>query len=300
MFTKLFKYGLKNVLRNKFLSLSSILVIALLIFSVNILVVLHFVSFSIIESVNSKLSINLFLKEEYTRESEDVNLLIKNIESISPEIEVVYKTKEESLKSLKEKNENFWEILGADNPLPDTIIVSGTGIDKYEEVNDKIESKIYLLDEAGLVDNWDKNTTYRNQYQKIQKLIWTIKTLQSGLYVMIFIFVASIFVIVHSVISNFVYYYRDEIHITKLVWGDKKFIYGPFSIQWGIYAMSSTIFSFVLFVFILNNLGYLFAETHTYENLLSILNLPHLFIIELFTFTLLWALSGYFSSRKYF
>jgi cell division protein FtsX len=60
-------------------------------------------------------------------------------------------------------------------------------------------------------------SNYRDQYDNIIKVIHTIKTLQMGLYFIIGVFVISIFVIVYSIISNFIFYYRDEIYITKLV-----------------------------------------------------------------------------------
>ena len=63
MLTRIAKYSLKNILRNKFLSFSSILVLTLLMFFINILVILHDVSFKLIDSINSKMTISLYLQE---------------------------------------------------------------------------------------------------------------------------------------------------------------------------------------------------------------------------------------------
>jgi cell division protein FtsX len=63
MFFRISKYAVKNTLRNKFLSLSSVLVLTLLMFFINILVLLHDVSHTIIEGINSKMSISLYLKD---------------------------------------------------------------------------------------------------------------------------------------------------------------------------------------------------------------------------------------------
>ena len=65
MFTRIFKYSVKNIFRNKFLSLSSILVLTLLMFFINILFVVHDVSLNLIGNINSKLSISLYLNDEY-------------------------------------------------------------------------------------------------------------------------------------------------------------------------------------------------------------------------------------------
>jgi cell division protein FtsX len=63
MLARIAKYSIKNILRNKFLSFSSVLVLTLLMFFINILVVLHDVSFKLIDSINSKLTISLYLED---------------------------------------------------------------------------------------------------------------------------------------------------------------------------------------------------------------------------------------------
>lgn len=270
-------------------------------FFVNVLLVMYFVSNAVIDNVYSRLSITLALKEEYNLNSEDVKSLIYTVENIEESIVVDYKSKDEALETLlKDKNEDFWEILEWENPLPNTITISNVGPNSYEAVNEKVESKMYVLDEDGTESAWDKNTTYRNQYQKIQKLTLTIKTLQSWLYAMILVFIVSIFIIIYSVISNFVYYYRDEIHITKLVGWDTKFIYGPFSIQGALYSLFALLFSFSLFAFFYNNVGYLFSSVYFSLDTFIWFDFLQIFFWELIVFTFLWLLSGYYSSKKYF
>jgi len=82
MLTRIAKYSLKNIMRNKFLSFSSILVLTLLMFFINILVILNDVSFKLIDSVNSKMTISLYLKDEYDKNSIEVINLINNIKKI--------------------------------------------------------------------------------------------------------------------------------------------------------------------------------------------------------------------------
>jgi cell division transport system permease protein len=82
MLSRIAKYSVKNILRNKFLSISSILVLTLLMFFINILVILHDVSFKLIDSINSKLTISLYLNEEYNKNSIEVIDLIEDIKNI--------------------------------------------------------------------------------------------------------------------------------------------------------------------------------------------------------------------------
>lgn len=297
MFIRILKYSVKNILRNKFLSISSILVLTLLMFFINILLVVHNVSFKLIDSINSKLSISLYLKEWYDKNSLEVIDLMKDIQSVSKSINATYKTKEELLEELKEKDPKLVGILEKENPLPNTIIVSNVALDEYTILNWNIWKKLYLLDNWS---KWDKNQNfadYKAQYERIEKVISILDALRLGLYVIIAIFLLSISVIVYSVIGNFIYYYRDEIYITKLVWGNNIFIYWPFSFQWVIYSAISFIFSTIFFVLLLNNINFIFSLNHSFDFLSN--NFYFIFSIELVIFIIIWALSGYFSSRKY-
>jgi len=82
MLTRIAKYSLKNIMRNKFLSFSSILVLTLLMFFINILIILHDVSFKLIDSINSKMTISLYLEEGYDKNSIEVIDLIEDIKLI--------------------------------------------------------------------------------------------------------------------------------------------------------------------------------------------------------------------------
>ncbi len=297
MFTRILKYSLKNILRNKFLSISSVLVLTLLMFFINILLVVHNISFKLIDSINSKLSISLYLKDWYDKNSLEVIDLMKDIQSTSSSIKAIYKTKDELLEELKEKDPKLVWILEKENPLPNTILVSNIALNEYSTLNWNIWKKLYLLDNW---NKWDKNQNfadYKAQYERIERVIMILDALRLWLYVIIAIFLLSISVIVYSVIWNFIYYYRDEIYITKLVWWNNIFIYWPFSLQWIIYSFISFIFATIFFLLLVSNINFIFSLEHSFDFLFN--NFYLIFFVELIIFIIIGALSGYFSSKKY-
>jgi cell division protein FtsX len=170
-------------------------------------------------------------------------------------------------------------------------------LNDYVSLNDNIEKKIYML------DNWDKQekkenfTDYKAQYKRIIKVITVLNILRVGLYVIIGIFLLSISVIVYSIIGNFIYYYRDEIYITKLVWWDNFFIHWPFIFQWMIYTFLSFLGSATIFLILLNNLDFIFSLDNSFDFISNYFNIILLF--EFIIFILIGALSWYFSSKKY-
>lgn len=291
MFARIFKYSVKNIFRNKFLSLSSILVLTLLMFFINILFVVHDVSLNLIKNINSKLTISLYLNDTYNRNSVEVIDLIENIKNIKWNIKADYKTKEEILDEIRLSEPDLAQILERTNPLPDTIVLSNIDLEKYEELNLLIENKLYIL--SNEKDDKQHFSNYDVQYKKIKQIINVLHILQIGLYIIIIIFLVSISIIVYSVIWNFIYYYRDEIYITKLVWWSNIFIYWPFVYQWAIYSLSSFLLSLIIFIFIISNLNSVF-------NNIYLLNIwAEIFLIEMFVFVFIGWLSWFLSSMKY-
>lgn len=291
MIFRIAKYAIKNILRNKFLSFSSILVLTLLMFFINILVILHDVSFKLIDSVNSKMTISLYLNEEYDKNSTIVNDLMNSIVWVHPDIWVEYKSKELILDEIRVKEPDLVEILERTNPLPDTIILSDIQIEYYEKVNAIIEPNIYILKKYQ--DNIDHFSHYTSQYKNIENIISVLWILTYWLYIIIWVFLLSIFIITYSIIWNFIYYFKDEIYITRLVGGSKKFIYGPFILQWMIYSFTSFVLSFFIFLFILSSINNAFWDLYMFEANYLIL------LLELCIFVFVWWISGLFSSKKY-
>ncbi len=297
MFVNILKYSIKNILRNKFLSISSILVLTLLIFFIDILVVLHNLSFKLIDSINNKISISLYLKDDYDRTTNDVVDLIDNIKKLSPKIWVIYKSKQEVLDDLRKKDEKLVSILENNNPLPNTILIKNIPLSLYDDLDYIIKQKIYLFTDSSKSSNKNDITNYKSQFNRISKIIWVLKTLQFALYLIIIVFILSIWIIIYSIIWNFIFYYKDEIYITRLVGWSKAFIYWPFSLQWVIYSFISFFISLGLFFFILKNISYLFDSEYSLDFLLD--NAYIVFPVELILLMFIWAISWYFSTKKY-
>ena len=301
MFTKLLKYSVKNILRNKFLSISSILVLTLLMFFINLLLVVHSTSFELINYVNNKMSISLYLDNQYDKNSKDVIDLIGTLKKTSTKSKIIYKSKEEVLEEIRQEDIKLVKILEKQNPLPNTITISNIPLSDYEKMNYIIEWKLYLFSgdkEQELENKNDVFSSYKAQYSRITSVIKILKTLWVGLYIIIAIFVFAIGIITYSIIWNFIYYYRDEIYITKLVWGSKAFIYWPFSLQGVLYSIIAFFISISIFsLFVKYWITSIFGSEYSLDFVFTNANV--IFPLELLLFMLIWALSWYFSSKKY-
>ena len=203
MLSRLIKYGAKNIMRNTFLSASSILILTLLMFFINILLVLHDVSLRIIDGVNEKLTISLYLEEEYDKNSVEIIDLQNDIKRAIPEVEISYKTKDEVLEDLRKTDPELVDILERQNPLPETISVSNIPLKSYESLNSIIESKLFVLSEnidEDSIRTDESFSTYTKQFERIGKVTSVLNILQIGLYIIIATFIISIAIIVYSII----------------------------------------------------------------------------------------------------
>jgi len=258
------------------------------------------VSFRIIDGVNDKLTISLYLSEQYDKNSVEVIDLQSDIKNAIPEIGISYKTKDEVLEELRERDPELVNILERQNPLPETISLENIPLKSYEQLNTIIENKLFVLTENEQKESarWEEYfSNYTRQFERIDKVISILNILQIGLYIIIVTFIVSIAIIVYSIIGNFIYYYRDEIYITRLVWGSKLFIYGPFSIQGMMYVGISFIIASVLFLVLLSNLQYIFelsefSQVYTW-------NLSQVLILQAVVFLFVGALSWFLSSQRY-
>lgn len=294
MIFRLFKYSIKNILRNKFLSFSSVIVLALLMFFINLLMIMHNLSNNLIQIVNSKLTISLYLKDEYTKDHISVKSLTDTISKEISGVKIEFKTKDEVLEDMRKKDEELVSIIKSQNPLPATINLSNIKMEEYEKLNTIIEWKFWILTDFRTNSTYD----YRTQYDRIIKIIQILKTLKTALYVIIWVFLLSIFVITYSIIWNFIYHYRDEIYITKLVWWSNNFIYWPFVFQWIIYSIIWFFLSTNVFLVFVNNASVFFDKSKVKEYIINS-DLNFILLLQLAIFIFIWSLSSFLSSRKY-
>jgi len=105
------KYALKNTIRNPFLSFSSILVISLLVFFINVLFFVEYVSSSITSNVNDRMSISLNLKSGYTGDNAEVIECISALKQTNPDIQVQYISREEAFEILKKRDPELSRVI---------------------------------------------------------------------------------------------------------------------------------------------------------------------------------------------
>jgi cell division transport system permease protein len=233
MFGRQLKLALQNFLRNFWLSLATIVIILLSLFSVSVLFGLNALAGEAINVLEDKISISLYLKPEVGLEKS--NEIKESLEKDSRVSEVYYIAKEEALESFRNKHQDNELILRSlneidKNPLGDTLVIKATEVNLYPEIISTIESSDY----SELIENKKFTEDYKNIIAKLNTLSENIRWVMLGL---IGLFVVISTQIIVNKIRITIYTYREEIGIMRLVGATQSFIRSPFLMQSFFYGL---------------------------------------------------------------
>ncbi|PIR94552.1 hypothetical protein COT97_00730 [Candidatus Falkowbacteria bacterium CG10_big_fil_rev_8_21_14_0_10_39_11] len=249
-FLRVLKFALQDFWRNFWLTLVTVSVLVLALFSVNILITLKAVSDNIIDSVHDKVDINIMLVSEATEV--DVNNFKTFVSNTSEVDTVSFLSKEMVLEQFKQKNIGNPDIQSAiseleDNPFNDTLVVKAGDPSDYDLILQKIQASEY----SSLVDN--------NDFSDPQKIISFVQSVSDkvekfGIFIAV-LFSLIAFLIVFNTIRVTIYTHKEEIGVMRLVGATNWFIRMPFILESVLYA----------FVALLINIGliYLFINILT-------------------------------------
>ncbi len=238
---RIIKFSLQDVGRNVWLSIATITILLLALFSINILMTVSVISDSAAKAVQEKVDISLYLKSE-APESE-IFALRDSIASSERVKEVVYISREQALADFREKYKNNQEILAAlkelgRNPLSPSLIIIPQGL----EGADMLVNELKAL-EAPIIESRDfsDNTVVLEKINNITKRVNEI-----GLFV-IAIFILTSLLVVYNTVRVAIYTHRQEIEIMRLVGASNAFVYLPYVFSALIYAVVSTIIIILIF-----------------------------------------------------
>lgn len=238
---RILKYAYKNIIRNPILSLSSIFVIGLLIFFVNILFLVLFASERFIANVNARISFTINFQSGYTVDSPNAKILITKLGQSFSGISVEPISKQAAFLLLQERNPDLANLIEntGENPLPDSIRIDNIPIDQYTAFNTMIgEHKDMLQYSKDAFDR--KLLDYQSQFSRIAFIVYLLSLLEFGVYALLAFFAFTVSVIIYTVISNSIFFFRQEIEIISLVGGRSSFIYGPFLLQGVFFGVMAT------------------------------------------------------------
>jgi len=244
-FLRAIKFSFQDIFRNFWLSITTIIILLLALFSINLLLTVQIVSDTAISAVKEKIDINIYLNNN--ADEKEILALKSKISNFIQVKEITYISKEEALNKFKEKHKNSPDIMQSineldKNPLSPTLIIKPVSIDVYDE----LISKLNKLEEP-IIESRDF-TDHKSLLNKINAI--SAKVNEAGLGVSI-VFIIINLLVVFNAIRVAIYSHRREIKIMRLVGASKWFIRLPYIISSILYTIIGMSIIIPLFYFFL-------------------------------------------------
>lgn len=240
------KFSLQDIYRNIWLSLVTIIILVLSLFTVNMLLIVKVVGDTAVDAIKEKIDINLFLKT--TAEESEILALKAKVSNLNEVKEVTYVSKNEALENFKAKHSDSPEVLEAlkvlgGNPLSPTLVIKPKNLENF----DNLINELNTFDDAIIESR--NFTNYKVMLEKINGI--TQKVYDAGL-VLSAIFVAITLLVIYNSARVTMYTHRREIMIMRLVGASKKFIQMPYLLSSIIYTMIGVLIIMIIFYLFLH------------------------------------------------
>lgn len=286
-----------SLMRNKLLSLATILIISLMLFVFNLVLALSYATESVITNVGEKLDISIEINpdiENYTIQTFTETL------SKNPDIkEVVYVSKEEALERFGSKYPNvisFLDYHDLQNPLPDVVRIVSADIAYNNNIISYLEQPEFerIVNQQKLKLNLEQ----KSRNEKILNITSFIK--KGGIWLNVIFALVSILIIFNSININ-IHTHKNEIRIMTLVGAKQSFIRAGFIFEGIFLAVTALLISVGMSKLVLGHLATNLVGIVSNESLLAGMNAILLHFQDRFWFTLGWQIlaaiaAGVFSS----
>ncbi len=240
-FFRIIRFSIQDITRNLWLSLVTIIILILALFSINMLLVIKLVGDTAVNAVKEKVDINLYIRRDANEK--EILALKRQISNISEVKEAVYTSKEMALSNFKKKNINDPKILQAlailkNNPLTPSIVIKPKNPDNTD----------ILIAELNKIDSDIIESRNFESHQQILSKIKNItkKVNKAGIFVSI-IFIIITLLVVYNAIRVAIFTHNREITIMRLVGASNAFIYMPFLLSALIYTLIGILAVIALF-----------------------------------------------------
>ncbi len=238
---RIIKFSFQDIVRNIWLSIVTITILILALFSINMLFTVKLISQNAVTAVKQKINISLYFKADA---SEAMILDVRQKVEAMPDVkETTFISKSLALENFRNKNKNNPEILNAlkelgKNPLSPSLIILPKDFDNSANL---ITSLKMLESDAIESRDFSDNSTILEKITFI-----TSRVNEIGMF-LIMIFVLTSLLVVYNAIRVAIYTHRQEIEIMRLVGASNFFIYMPYLFSTFIYSLVSVLIIIISF-----------------------------------------------------
>lgn len=241
-FLRILKFSWQDFLRNWWLSLITVTVIFVTLFSVNLLLVWSVVTGTVLSSLKEKVDVSLYMKP--TAKELQVNEVRTYLLGFPDVQDVAYVSRDEALVKFKKLHESDTVILESldelnANPLGATLVIRAKSSEAYRSIIEKITTSPYndlILDKS-----------FGDHATVIDRIAGVTTATRKAGFITSILFALIAILIVFNTIRITIYTHRDEIGIMKRVGATNTFTAMPFLGEGVFYGVFGFVLSTMLF-----------------------------------------------------
>ncbi len=242
MFASLYrviKFALQDFFRNFWLSLVTLTILILALFTVNLLIIFNIVTKTAISSIEDKVDISVYFKSEISEDQ--VQNVQKAIQGLAQVKSAEYVSKEQALQNFKDTHRDNPKILQSleeidQNPLGASIVIKARASTDYPAILEILQSPQY----SNLIESKD----FDDHKLVIERINGITQKVSRGVILVVIIFALISILIIFNAIRMAIYTHREEIYAMKLIGATDWFVEVPYLLQgifFGIISLSVSI-----------------------------------------------------------
>ena len=225
--------GCKDFQRNSWLSVATIVVITITLFMINTLVIINFLSETVLENLQEKIDITVQFKSA-TLEDKIFGFKDK-LEGMAEVKNISYISQEDAMKNFKEAHRNDEKFLQSikelgSNPLFASLNVKAYQLNQYAQID-------RFISESDEFQSVIEKVNYQENRKPIDNFSNLIETIRKMIIFMVITFSFLAILITFNTIRLTMYSHRREIEIMRLVGATNWHIKMPFVIEGVIFGI---------------------------------------------------------------
>jgi len=233
---RVLKFALQDFVRNFWVSLVTVIILTLSLFSINFLVSVNYLSQQAIKTIQDKIDLSLYLNTDAAEEA--ISSLKKELEGIAGVKDVTYISKAEALESFQAKHKDNKSLQDAlreigGNPLNPSLVVKTDELTVYSAIIDSLDK----LNGHAIIES--KN--FDDHKNLLASMNVIAERARQAMILVSFIFIVITILVVFNAVRIAIYTHKKEIGIMKLVGASNSFVRLPFLAEAMIYALVSII-----------------------------------------------------------
>ncbi len=302
MLKRVFRAGVLDFSRNAFVSVASILVMAVTLFTVGTTLFAGVILNSSLAELRDKADVNVYFTTSAPEEG--ILELKASLEALPEVAKVEYLSREEELAQFRERHKNDQPVLNAleelgDNPLGALLNVKAKDISQYESISRFLQSQQSSAGSASIIDKISfYDTEHRTALERLQRITESGQRLG---FIIIAILILTTLAISFNTLRLAIYSSRDEIQVMRLVGAGSFYIRAPFMVEGMLYGLVAGIITLLLFYPLTWWLGNVTGDFFGGINIFSyyVSNFLVFFAIILGTGMALGAIASFLAVRRY-